>query len=376
MALPDGPVFLIHQTFQGRSDLPPIGKARKDAGGSSPGLFLDFGAVHLRGIREDADKHNPLEPLLAGGAINDTKKRQHPLAPWAKRKAPESKAEWQKTVRQALEEQRSKLSPDALTVPGADLSTAAFPNVFERQNETIRRAWKNRPGGDPEWLAHFCLHDDWLKEPALRRFALNLITDLPDPIGIALQIRFSRRDRSADETVLRGLREIVRVLADDDRRVLLVKSGALGWLSIAWGAWGFTAGRSQGTWVDSREVIRRRKGQPSPPRLERYFEPQLLHHVLDSDHRRFQAATGFQQCPCSFCQKMKTSWSARPAAQHDLYVLSTLTQRVAVGDRTARREEVRKVVEDAQTHWANWKSITGLSPRAQPTHLVTWRSLL
>jgi hypothetical protein len=376
MTLPDAPAFLIQQTFQGRSDLPPIGTARQEAGGSGPGLFLDFGAVHLRGIREDAKDHSPLAPLLAGGAKNDEKKRQHDLAPWAKRKAPGSKSEWEKTVRECLAEQRSKLNPDALTVPGADLSLAAYPMIFERQIEAIRHAWNGRPDNDPDWFAHFCLHDDWLKEAGPRRLVLNLITDLPDPIGIAFQVRFSRRDRSADEAVLGGLKEIVSVLADDGRRVLVVKSGSLGWLSIAWGAWGFTAGRSQGTWVDSREEIRRRKGQPSPPRLERYFEPQLLHHVLYDDHRRFQAVTGHQQCGCPFCKKLKVAWSTRPAAQHDLYALSDLTLRVAATDRSGRREAVRKIVEDAQTTWASWKSVAGLSPRAEPVHLPVWGSLI
>lgn len=376
MTLPDAPVFLIQQTFQGRSDLPPVAAARTDAGLTAPGLFFDFGAVHLRGIREDAKDHGKLEPTLAGGARNDTKKRDNPLAPWAGREAPEKRADWDKTIREALAEQRSNLSPDAITVPGADLSAAGYPAGFERQIDGIRRAWSNRPDEDPDWFAHFSLHDDWLKDNGLRRFVLNLITDLPDEIGIALQVRFARRDRSSDTTTLTGLREMVRVLADDGRRVILVKAGGLGWLSIAWGAWGFTAGRSQGTWVDSREVIRRRKGQPPPPRLERYFEPQLLHHVLFGDHQRLSGQSGFQQCSCRFCGQMTNGWSNRPAAQHDLFALAELTQRVATGGRTARRDAVRAIVEDAQNKWAAWGSTSGLSPRAQPTHLATWRSLV
>jgi hypothetical protein len=376
MALPDAPVFLIQQAYQGRSDLPAIGEARKKAGHAAPGLFMDFGAVSLQSIRQDVGHHGPLKPLLAGSARNDTENRTRPLAPWAGRKAAETRSEWEKTARECLNEQRNKFSLTALTVPGADLSTSAFPTIFERQIDAIRRAWSSRPADDPDWFAHFCLHDDWLKDPTLRRFVLNLVTDLPDPIGVALQVRFSRRDRSTDATTLGGLKEIITVLANDGRHTILVKSGGLGWLSIAWGAWGFTAGRSQGTWVDSREEIRRRKGQPSPPRLERYFEPQLLHHVLFPDHQRLSKQPGFAQCPCPFCKKMSSTWAPGPAAQHDLYALAELTRRVAASDRTARREKVREIVEGAQTQWASWKSTPGLSPRATPGHLATWRGLV
>jgi len=377
MALPDGPVFLIHQTYQGRSDLPAVGKAREDAEHDPPGLFLDFGAVHLRGIREDATNHGNLSPLVAGGARHDTKKRTHPLAPWVQRNPPLNRSEWDQMVNKSLTEQRTKLSVDGLIVPGADHSPAAFPNGIELQINAIRRAWSNRPDTDPEWLAHFSLHDDWLQDGRLIRFLLNLITDLPDEIGIALQPRFSRRDKGSDAATLAGLREIVRVLANDDRKVLLVRTGGLGWLAIAWGAWGFTAGRTQGTWLDSREEIRRRKGQPSPPRLERYFESQLLHHVLFPDHQILAEQTGYEQCPCPFCTKLQTDgWAARPAAQHDLYALSDLTRLVSGGDRAARRQAVRAQVEAAQNHWAQWSSATGLSPRATPAHLPTWRELV
>ncbi len=376
MTLPDAPAFLIHQTYQGRSGIPEVADARIAAGRTPPGLFLDFDAVYLAGLRADAQAKGNLTPMLAGGATVEAKKRERPLAAWAGREAPKKSSEWDLMIKAALDEQRSHEKPDALTVPGVDFSPAGYQAGVERQVDGIRRAWSSRPEGDPDWFAHFCFHDDWLKDDALRRFVLNLLTDLPDSIGIALQVRFSRRDRSNDPVILSGLREMVRVLADDARRVLLVRSGGLGWLSIAWGAWGFSAGRSQGTWVDSREKISRRKGQQPPPRLERYFEPQLLHHVLFPDHRRLATKQGFQQCPCQFCTKMGTTWSVAPGAQHDLYALAEITQRVSGVDRTARREAVRTLLEQAQNNWAAWKSTTGLSPRAEPVHLPIWRSLV
>ena len=377
MSLPDGPVFLIQQAYQGRTDLPEVGKKRVEAGHTAPGLFMDFRALYLEGIRRDVKAQKPLAPLLVGGAQHDTEERTRPLAPWVRRKPPEDRTAWDKMVRECLEEQRTNLSPNALVIPGVELSPAGYPGGFERQIDAIRRAWKKRPAGDPDWFAHFCLHDDWLKDSSLRRFLLNLLTDLPDSIGIAMHPLFARRERSTHEPTLRGLRTLVSVLADDERRVLLVKSGGLGWLSIAWGAWGFTAGRSQGTWVDSREQFGSQKGKPKPPPLERYFEPQLLHHVLYPDHVRLSKLSTHVLCPCPFCKTLKTQgWSKGLAAQHDLFALSELTRRVAGMDRPTRREAVRVIVEEAQNRWAEWKSTTGLSPQTEPRHLATWRGLV
>jgi hypothetical protein len=91
--------------------------------------------------------------------------------------------------------------------------------------------------------------------------------------------------------------------------------------------------------LDHRTEIRRRAGTPSPPRVERFFETQILHSVLASDHENLSAATGYSQCPCAFCTKLAegSGWDHTAAAQHDLYALASLTRAVAGSDRAARR---------------------------------------
>jgi hypothetical protein len=374
--LPSAPTFLIQQTYQGRKLLAPVGGACEAIGLGAPGVALDFGAVPLSGVREDAASHAPLVPLLAGSAIYDTKaKHGTPMAQWVQRKAPETRAEWDKTIADCLGEQRT-LATDALSVPGVELSASGYPNGLERQTDAIRRAWRGRPNGDAPWFARLCLHDDWLTDSGLQRFLLNVITDLPDEVGIALHVRFARRDAASDARSLAGLREVVRVLADDDRRVLLLQTGLIGWLGIAWGAWGFTAGLSQASWLDTRAIIRRRAGTPSPPRLERYLESQLLHSVLSADHALLAVQAGYAQCACAFCQSLGTGWDSKLASQHDLLILAKLTQAVAAPDRTARREAVRRILESAQNRWASWANISGLSARAEPKHLSVWRALV
>jgi hypothetical protein len=314
--------------------------------------------------------------MLAGGAdYGCDAKRGAPMAGWVRRSAPGNRAEWDATMGDSLAEQRT-LGVDALNAPGVELAAGGYPTELERQIDAIRRAWRARLSSDPPWFAQLSLHDDWITNVGMRRFALNQLTDLPDDVGIALHVRFARRDASGDTASLGALRQMVRVLADDGRRVLTVRSGLVGWLSLAWGAWGFTAGMSQGSWLDSREIIRRRAGTRSPARLERYLEPQLLHHVLSADHGRLARQAGHSQCTCAFCGRLAGGWNPQAAAQHDLYALAELTQQVAVGDRTARRDAVRRIVEDAQNHWALWQRTPGLSPRARPTQLAAWRSLV
>jgi hypothetical protein len=373
--IPDSPVFLIQQTYRRRAELPAVAAARVAAGHAPPGLLLDFGAVALDGVRNDASNRGHLAPLMTTSCVYGTEtKAKKPMAQWVRRAAPDTRAKWDATVRDALAEQRS-LGVDALSVPGIELS-AADALALESQVDAIRRAWRSRPGGDPPWFADLLLHDDWLLNGSLRRVALNNLTDLPDDIGIALHVSYAKRDALGDANTLNGLRQVVRVLADDGRRVFLIQSGLVGWLSIAWGAWGFSAGMSAGSWLSNRAVIRRRAGTPSPPRQERYLEHQLLHSVLWGDHGRLAQQSDYQQCACSFCTRLAQGFAEVAASQHDLYALAELTRRCSAGDRTARRDAVRATLEAAQNQWAAWKSIQGLSPRAQPRHLATWRGLV
>jgi hypothetical protein len=376
MALPDAPVFLAQAAYYSRDRLVPVAAARVAAGRTPPGLLLDFGAVHLQGVRDMAANRGSLSPLLACSSRYDNVPKRGPAtAAWVQRPKPTNRATWNATMSESLAEQRS-LGVDALSLPGAELGTSAYPNEFERQTDAVRRAWRDqREHTDPPWFARFTLHDEWLTDRTMRRVALTALTDLPDGTGISLHVRFGKRGSGFDGAGLAALKEFVRVLANDDRRVLLIQSGIIGWLSIAWGAWGFSAGQTQNSWLDSREEIKRRKGTPSPPRLERYFEPQLLHHVLFPDHKRLRGQTGHANCSCAFCGKLKTTYNPGLAAQHDLWSLAELTERVALSDRSARRDAVRKIIEDAQRYWSTWKN-SSINKRSQPEQLATWRALV
>src|SRR4051794_13973610 len=131
MPLPGAPVFLVQQTYRGRNALPEIGAARIADGRVPPGLLLDFGAVHLRGVRDGAANRGQLGPLLATSSTYGTSTKQGvPMAPWVQRAAPTTRPQWAAVIHEALVEQRA-LGADALTLPGAELSAAGYPNELE-----------------------------------------------------------------------------------------------------------------------------------------------------------------------------------------------------------------------------------------------------
>jgi hypothetical protein len=357
--------------------LSAVAAARDKDSKMPPGLLLDFGAVHLRGVEEDKSKAGKLAPVLpSGSAYEIASKWKVPMAPWVQRAAPSTKAQWDATVKESLKKQR-ELGVDALVVPGVELEAGDYPKGLEDQVDAVRRAWAERRADDPPWFVEVCLHDDWIINQNACRLILNLLTDLPDAIGLALRIRFAKRDAALDAATLARLRLVVGALADDGRRVLMVQSGIIGWLSIAWGAWGFSAGMSQGSWLYHRTVIRRRSG-PSPPRVERYFERQLLHPVLSADHERLSKATGYTQCGCLFCKALAKggSWDHNASAQHSIYALASLNEAATGSDRAARRDAVRATIESAQNLWAQWKGTPGLSGQATPGGLPVWRGLV
>src|SRR4051812_18594797 len=105
--LPAAPVFLVQQTYRGRASLPQVGAARVTDRRTPPGLLLDFGALHLRGIREDATRRGDLAPLATTSAVYDCDAKQGvAMAAWVRRSAPSTRPQWDTAIREALAEQR------------------------------------------------------------------------------------------------------------------------------------------------------------------------------------------------------------------------------------------------------------------------------
>ncbi len=364
------PVFLLGQTYQHRDLLQPVGQAREGEQETPPGLLLSWEHVPQRGVEDGRAEASPLEPILADpGACRFDRPKigRVAAAPWVGRAQPSTEAEWDVTIAEALADQRT-LGVDSLIVPGKTLHQTDFPDGLQDALDAARRSHKGRLTTDPEWMVRACIDEVWLTNRALRRTLLNQLTDLPDDLGVALHVQWSK-GAHPDGELLQGLKMVVTALASDGRRVLIIESGLVGWLSIGWGAWGFTAGVARSSWHRSTEVVRRNR---PAPRVEWYFERQLLHQLRRSTHQRIAVSPRYQQCICTFCQQLISSgggaWDASLASQHALHALSVLTDSVAAPQLAERRERIAALLEGARDLAAHLQ----LRGEARPAHINAW----
>lgn len=372
MTLPVAPQLLLDQPYARRALLPPVGVEVVSQGGQTPGLLLHWGQVHDEGVHADAAGAAPLSPILASpGAVGyDREKigRHKQAASWIRRPAPKTNAEWDRTVDEAVAAQ-TKLNSAGLILPSRLLSQADWPDGLQAVLDAARRGAARHPTVD--MLVNVIVEEPWIVDVRLRRTLLNQFTDLPEDLGAAIHVHWSASDVPDKPHALAALRTIVSALASDGRRVLLVESGRLGWLSIAWGAWGFTASLSGASWARNTAVVRRAKGQPAT-RIARIFDPNLLHHVRQTTHARLLGQQGYQPCPCRFCtnQAGQTTWSHDLSEQHGLYSLARLTEQVAAPTLANRHARVRAIVQRA----IDFESAVTfkLTADSRPLHLPAW----
>jgi hypothetical protein len=376
MSLPAAPHFLLDQPYQKRDPLMRVGAEVVSQGGRSPGLLLHWGQVHDEGVIGDAARAGQLAPLLAcPGAVRYERAKiggHKKAAAWISRKAPSTHAEWDQTVDEAIAAQQ-QLSAAGLIIPSRLLTQADWPDGLQAALDAARRATARHPTAD--MLVNVIVDERWILDQRLRRTLLNQFTDLPENIGAAVHIHWSAPDIPDRGPSLEALRILVSALASDGRRVLLVETGRLGWLAIAWGAWGFTAGLSGASWARNTAVVRRSKGQPAT-RIARIFDSNLLQHVRLATHTRLVGQSGYQPCGCGFCQRQAASsgWSHDLSGQHALYALSRLTEQVAAPALPQRHARVRAIVQNAINFEAGLSfRLTGDS---RPLHLSEWLAQL
>jgi len=376
MALPIAPQLLLGQSYMKRALLPPVGDAVVAQGGRPPGLLLHWDHVHEDGVHDDALNPGQLSPVLASpGATRYSRVKiggHRHAAPWIRRAAPSSPANWDRAIDEAVAAQQGLRTP-GLIIPSRLLSQPDWPDGLQEVLDAARRAAARHPTSN--MLINLIVDEHWVLDPRLRRTLLNQFTDLPPDLGAAVHIHWSAPDSPDRPPSLESLRVIVSALAADNRRVLLVEAGRVGWLAIAWGAWGFTAGLSGASWARNTAVVRRARGQPAT-RIARIFDANLLQHVRQATHARLLGESGYQPCPCGFCQSQVGSggWSHDLSEQHGLYTLSRLTEQVAAPTLANRHARVRAIVQQALTFEA------GLSFRligdSRPLHLPAWLAQL
>ena len=372
------PFLMLHQPYQRRGDLLAV-SGELTANGAGAGLLGSYENVHARGVGEDIRRAAQLSPLLAdpGWRFGRPTSGGVARASWLVRSDPTNSVSWDVAVAEAAAAQRA-LGLDAIITPAPEIHGAHGRAQLQKPLEAARRRFRSRPSTDPPWFARLTLRDEWLLDSRLRTPLLNEISNLPDDLGIALHVRWRKTNPETDADLLSGLKSFALALAGDDRPLLLLQAGIVGWLSLAWDVVAFSAGLSYASWVDCwRGGGGAKPGQPKPPDIKWYFERSLLRRFRDDEHDDLAAQSAYQACACRFCGALAGGAAWLPAAQqHGLYSLGQLTNIVAVTPAGQRRQAVDAAIRRAQSDWANVVPRAPLSPSPRPLHLQAWLRVL
>jgi hypothetical protein len=217
---------------------------------------------------------------------------------------------------------------------------------------------------------------DWLRRPQLLDALLTELIEQQqfDIWHVRVQWPSSARAwaQPTDEKLLAGYRKLAATADDEERRLLLPQTGLTGWLMLAWGAAGF----GTGPFGSTQGFLEPVRGGGGKPKIERYFERQLLHHVERTARPLLTGDPGYTQCTCPYCRPLLAGavWSHEYAGLHYLFSAGILTAQVApaVAGRRGTYGAVGRAVRGA-VRFADGKALTGNS---YPAHLRTWDQLL
>jgi hypothetical protein len=217
---------------------------------------------------------------------------------------------------------------------------------------------------------------DWLRRPQLLDALLTELIE-QQQFGIwHVRVQWPSSARAwaqpTDEKLLAGYRKLAATADDEERRLLLPQTGLTGWLMLAYGAAGF----GTGPFGSNQAFLEPARGGGNKPKLERYFERQLLHTVERTAHPLLTGDPRYAQCTCPYCRPLLagSAWSHEYAGLHYLFSAGLLTAQVApaVAGRRGTYGAVGRAVR-AAARFADGKALTGNSA---PAHLRIWDQLL
>jgi len=239
--------------------------------------------------------------------------------PWlARSPRPATQAQWEQWMQDAIDHQRSTKLRGSARPPSFVMTPSP---VIEAQRGTLElypvldaavTVASRQPTGIDCWL---CVSVDraYLRDqPHLTRLANAMLAT--GATGFVFRASHMELPPVADRRYLGGLRDVVQACADNGIRIYLPNSGWLGWLAMAWGAWGFSAGMAAGTWVDRVRTPMTRPENPTLP----YFEPQLMRSVPWRVHEQLVTEPEYQPCTCPDCARMGQNHELTLAKRHQL----------------------------------------------------------
>jgi len=181
----------------------------------------------------------------------------------------------------------------------------------------------------------------------------------------------------ADEDLIRALRQVVRVLEDNDVRVMLGYSDPVGLLLMGDGLSAFASG-VRASLRRLRIAAQRRSGGPSRAPYARYYVPQLMNFVrVDNELRPILGRLsqgGAAVCRCGYC-----SGNLAPGAQFDSanahkHFIARLTEDArSLSASNNQAAEVQRLIREAGDAYEllDRAGIT-LSNDSGPDHVRVW----
>jgi hypothetical protein len=287
---------------------------------------------------------------------------------------PATQSQWEAWMERALDHQTSvpligSGRPPSFVITASPVIEAAsgtleLYTVFDAANAVVAR----HPAGLDCWVGVSVDRTYLRDEPHLTRLINTMLASGAQ--GFVFRASHTQLGPVDDSRYLEGLREVVRTCALNGIPIFLPNSGWVGWLAMAWGAWGFSGGMAATSWVDK---VPGPMSQPDEPALP-YFERQLLRSLRWRYHEQVAGQPGYQPCPCSDCVQMGSAHDLTLAKRHQLRLaheggatltrLSRSQRRTRVADRLDRAISFRDSLPPS------------LGTRVGAAFLDRWRALV
>lgn len=327
--------------------------------GERPGVLMApvNASVTVNALYQRARAAGPVI-LDPHGHLLDRKhtKRASDHFPWlTQTPRPDDQTAWENWMRQGLRHQLDRsgvAAPTVVVTPSPIVTAAAGQDELYAVLDAAQAVQAEI--AEPCWLG-VNIDRTYLRDPTHVTRLTNTLVNIA-PAGVVVRAFHNELPPVSDRAYLAGLRELVQALATNGTRVLLPNAGWLGWLAMAWGAWGFSGGMAAGSWGDREPGPMTSPDEPSRP----IFEPQLLRSVRWRVHESLVGTPGYQQCDCPECIAMTGTHDLALAKRHQLrhahraaMTLAQATPRLRAGAVAARldqaiafRDRLPRVVRD------------------------------
>lgn len=300
-----------------------------------------------------------------------TRSRRH--FPWLAQQRPGQQSAWEQWMEAAIDHQLSgelrgagpppsfAITPSPI-IPASAGATAMY-TVLDAAAEV--RARKQQ-----QFWTGLCVDREYLRANPHRTRICNSLVSLDAP-GVVLRAFHNQLPPVTGRAYLEGLRELSFASSAGDVDLLLPNSGWLGWLAMAWGAWGFSGGLAAASWGDREPGPMNSPDEPSNP----YFEPQLMRPVRWRNHLELVTQPGYRPCSCPECTLMgMTTYDANLAKRHQIWWANEEGSRLVPLNLGQRRSAIRARLEGAVTFREALPPT--LEQRVGGAFLDTWLSLL